>query len=113
MASDGFSALKEAFNKCMTARSFTPIADLKENAAYKIIKFERVTTQYGDTVLLTLEDLAANDDSQLSVYMPRRYNEVISDEMIVSYNTEGQQQSLHLIRRAAVRGNKHTPLEIC
>ena len=97
----------------MSARSYTPISDLKENAAYKILKFERVSTQYGDTVLLVLEDLAANDDSRLSVYMPRRYNDVISDEMIDSYNTEGQQQSLHLIRRAPVRGNKHTPLEIC
>ena len=114
MASDTVTAsLKDAFNKCVPTRSYTPIADLKENAAYKILKFERVTTKYGDTVLVTLEDLA--DDSLLTVYMPRRYNEVVSDQMMESYNNnsdEHQQQQLHLTRRAPVKGSRYTPLEI-
>ena len=80
---------------------------------YKILKLERVATPYGETILISLEGLTG-DEAVLTVYMPRRYNEAISDDMITGYNNGACEERLHLVRRAVgSANNKHTRLELC
>src|SRR5436190_22634000 len=103
-------SLKDAFNQCVPKFSYTRIADLQENTPYTIVKFERVSTPYGQTVLVTMEG-QAGDDPLIHVFLPRRYNEVLTDQMINNYNTVAANGNgggvggfLHLIRRSAAKG---------
>lgn len=101
--------LKTALNSCRATASYTKISDLREESGYRIVKFERVSTPYGETVMAVLEGLVG-DDYYLRVYLPRRFNETLTDRMIDHYNT-GLGDRLHLVRRCAAAGSKYTPLE--
>jgi len=101
--------MKNLLNSCQSAGSYTRISDLREDSGYRIVKFERVTTPYGETVMAVLEGLVG-DDSFLRVYLPRRFNEVLTDRQIEQYNA-GFGGGLHLVKRCAMAGSKYTPLE--
>ena len=101
-------SLKQVFNECTSG--YTKIEDLQIDRQYRILEFERVSTQYGSAIMLHLEGLIV--EGVLTVYLPRRYNAVISDEMMAAYNNEDNQQRLHLVRRPALGESKYSPLEI-
>lgn len=101
--------LKTILNNCKSSTPYTKIGDLRENCPYKIVKFEKVNTPYGETVMAMLEG-QDGDDFYLRVYLPRRFNETISDRTIDSYNAGGGDR-LHLVKRTAPTGSKMTPLE--
>jgi hypothetical protein len=106
----GNGDIKNILNTCRSnTGSYTKITELREDCPYRIAKLERVTTTYGETVMVILEGLVG-DDYYLRVYLPRRYNEVLTDRTIEDYNA-GYGDRLHLVRRSAVAGSKFTPLE--
>ena len=100
-------SLKQVFNECTSG--YTKIADLEIDRKYRILEFERVSTQYGSAIMLHLEGFMG--EGELTVYLPRRYNAVISDEMMAEYN-DGENQRLHLVKRPATGESKYSPLEI-
>lgn len=101
--------LRSVLNSCQPATPYTKIADLREECRYRIAQLERVTTPYGETVMAVLEG-QAGEDFYLRVYLPRRYSEVITNDVIEQYNA-GYGDRLYLVRRAAAPGSKFTPLE--
>lgn len=101
--------LKSALNARRSSATYTRITDLREESGYRIVRFERVTTPYGDTVIVTVEGLDG-DDMYLRIYLPRRFNDALSDRMIEQYNG-GLGDRLHLVRRHSAAGSKYTPLE--
>lgn len=85
--------LKEQLNCCRSPQ-FIRIADLRPGIPYKVIRFEKTTTRYGETVAVTLEGLVG-DDFYLRVYLPQRYMASLNDVIISSYNNgEGERLSL-------------------
>ena len=99
--------LKKAFNDCKSQLSYTPIADLQSEVNYKILKLERVTTPYGQTVKAVLEDEINKDSGEvINVYLPRRYNSAITDSMMEKFNGDGV--TIHLVKHAAAPGSLHT-----
>ncbi|TLY45246.1 MAG: hypothetical protein E6K54_08885 [Gammaproteobacteria bacterium] len=105
--------LKKAFNDCKSQLSYTPIADLQSEVNYKILKLERVTTPYGQTVKAVLEDEINKDSGEvINVYLPRRYNSAITDSMMEKFNGGDGGVAIHLVKRAAAPGSTYAPLEI-
>jgi hypothetical protein len=103
---------KTSLNSCSNKshQQHTKISDLREDIPYRINKFQRVNTPYGESVISTLEG-HPGDDFFLRVFLPRRYNEVISDRFIEAYNS-GEMESIQLIKRCALQSNSNiTPLE--
>ena len=100
--------LKRALNVCKsTTLSYTRIADLREEHRYPIMAFEQVTSPYGETMVVILED----DPYYLNVYLPRRYNQVLSVPIMNRYNA-GLEDRIHLVKHhAPPGGNGATPLE--
>lgn len=100
--------LKRALNACKsTTLSYTRIADLREEHRYPIMAFEQVTSPYGETMVVILED----DPYYLNVYLPRRYNQVLSVPIMNRYNA-GLEERVHLVKHRAPPGNSGTsPLE--
>lgn len=109
-ATAGLKDLKSALNSCKSANSYTRISDLREDCPYRINKFERTTTVYGETVVVTLEG-QVGDDYFMRVYLPRRFNVTLTDKIIDQYNA-GVGDRLHLIRRSPQTPNSNVhPLE--
>lgn len=101
--------LKSVLNNCKPTTAYTKISELREECPYKIVKFERVTTQYGETITAILEG-QQGEDLHLRVYLPKRFNEALSDRQIEAYNS-GRRDILHLVKKTAPAGSKLTPLE--
>jgi hypothetical protein len=101
--------IKSVLNSCKPNTPYTKIVDLREDSPYNVLRFERVTTPYGETVMVVLEG-HEGEDHYLRVYLPRRFNEVLSDHLINSYNF-GPHDIIRLIKRSTVPGSKITPLE--
>lgn len=101
--------LKSVLNSCKPNTPYTKIGDLREECPYRVIKFERVTTPYGETVMVVLEG-HTGEDLYLRVYLPRRFNEALSDHLIDSYN-QGHGDVLSLVKRCTAPGSKNTPLD--
>ena len=109
--SDAVEVMKSSMNKCVAGSKYTKLANLRDNIAYCVTSFERVTTPYGETVMVTLNGLAdLGDDTQLRVYLPRRYNDIILDDFITTYN-KGTTTSMRMVKRPSPNGSKYTPLE--
>lgn len=102
--------LKTVLNNCKSSAQYTKISDLREDNPYKIVKFERVNTQYGITVMVTLEG-QLGDESYLRVYLPKRFSDMLKDNTIENYNA-GVGDLIHLVKRSATTsGSSATPLE--
>lgn len=101
--------LKSVLNNCKPNTPYTKIGDLREECPYRLVKFERVPTPYGETVMVILEG-HTGEDLYLRVYLPRRFNDALSDHLIDSYN-QHLGDVLHLIKKKTAPGTKVTPLE--
>ena len=53
--------------------------------AYPIVHAERITTRYGQSVLVAIMD---SPSSSVKVFLPRRYGDVVSDEDLEAINTQ-------------------------
>lgn len=101
--------LKTVLNNCKPSTPYTRISELREECPYKVSRLERVNTPYGETVVTVLEG-QAGEDLYLRVYLPKRFNEALSDRLIDTYNA-GHGDVMRLVRRCAATGSKITPLE--
>lgn len=102
--------LKTALNNCKSdSPLYTRLADLREECGYLITAMERVTTPFGETIIVILEG-QVGDDFFLRVYLPRRFNQVMSDIDIERYNS-GFGERLRLVKHSPKPGTKFTPLE--
>jgi len=75
-------ALAQRFNEVTT--DITHISELDVNMKYPIEQADRITTRFGDTVLLSIRDTAA--DRLHKVFLPQRYGAAFKDEDIQSIN---------------------------
>ena len=62
----------------------THISELDVNVKYPIERADRLTTRYGETVLLSIRDTAA--DRLHKVFLPQRYGATFKDEDIQPIN---------------------------
>lgn len=100
------STLKDQLNACKSGQ-YTRIADLREDTKYLVLSMERATTPFGETVVLALEG-HLGEDTELRVYLPRRFNDVLPEERTIAYNS-GLGARLFLVRRKTI--GKYSPLE--
>ena len=75
-------AFATRFNEVTT--DITHISELDVNMKYPIERADRITTRYGETVLLSIRDTAA--DRLHKVFLPQRYGAAFKDEDIQSVN---------------------------
>jgi len=75
-------ALAQRFNEVTT--DITHISELDVNMKYPIERADWITTRFGDTVLLSIRDTAA--DRLHKVFLPQRYGAAFKDEDIQSIN---------------------------
>jgi hypothetical protein len=68
------------------------IRSLEIGRQYPIVFAERVTTRFGSTVLVVIQDSPA---STVRLFRPRRYATIVSSEDIAQINTQGV--NLHLV----------------
>jgi hypothetical protein len=68
------------------------ISSLETGRQYPIVFAERVTTRFGSTVLMVIQD---SPKSTVKVFLPRRYATVVSSEDIAQINAQGV--NLHLV----------------
>jgi len=67
-------ALAQRFNEVTT--DITHISELEVFRAYSIERADKVTTRYGDTVLLAIRD---GEDRLLKLFLPQRYGAAFKD----------------------------------
>jgi len=65
---------------------------------YTVLYARRLTTQFGPTVLLTLQ---AEDNINIKIYLPRRYAEGF-DDLDIEYINEGNKNKLIFKGRSGV-----------
>jgi hypothetical protein len=88
-----YADLKDQLNSCR-APQYTRVADLRPGIPYRIVKFDKCCTRFGDTVAAILEGLVG-DDYFLRVYLPQRFLRTLTDAVIEHYNSaEGTRLSL-------------------
>ena len=75
-------AFAARFNEVTT--DITRISELEVNIKYPIERADRITTRYGETVLLSIRDTAA--DRLHKMFLPQRYGAAFKDEDIRSIN---------------------------
>ena len=79
--------LRTVLNACKyNSISYTRLADLYEECGYLITNIEIVTATFGKVVVATLEG-HVGDDFYLRVYLPRRFNQVLTADRIERYNS--------------------------
>ena len=62
----------------------THISSLEENRKYPIERADRVRTQFGEAILLSIRDVAA--DRLCKVFLSQRYTAVFKDDDVLSIN---------------------------
>lgn len=105
--------LKSVLNSCKPRTQYTKISDLHEECPYTIAQFQRVHTPYGESIMTVLEG-QAGEDLYVRVYLPKRYNEMLSDDMINSYNAGYAGRTgtvIHLLKKRSRDGSTVSPLE--
>lgn len=93
--------LKAQLNNCR-APQYTRVSDLRPGIPYRIVKFDKATTRYGETITATLEGLVG-DDYFMRVYLPQRFLRALSDAVIENYNS-GEGERLCLQYRGGTSG---------
>ena len=81
--------------------------ELDVGRKYSITKAQRFETKYGESVLLTILD---DDEKSVSVFLPKRYTAVITDEHIRMINSK--RAKLDLIYKGTCEKTKAYKLEI-
>ena len=62
----------------------THIISLEENRKYPIEQADRVKTRFGETILLSIRDVAV--DRLCKVYLPQRYTAVFNEDDVLAIN---------------------------
>jgi hypothetical protein len=75
-------ALAQKFNEVTC--DITHISSLDVNRKYPIEHAERVTTRFGETILLSIRDVA--EDRLCKVFLPQRYTAVFKDDDVHAIN---------------------------
>ena len=74
-------AFAQRFNEVTS--DVTHISELEVFRAYPIERADRVTTRFGDTILLAIRD---SDDRLLKVLLPQRYGAAFKDDDLQAIN---------------------------
>ena len=69
--------------RLVASRPIVQIHTLNVDRPYPILYARRTTTQFGPTVLLTLQ---AEENINVKIYLPRRYAEAFDDQDIEDIN---------------------------
>jgi len=75
-------ALAKRFNEVTC--DITHISSLEENQKYPIEQAHRVKTRFGEAILLSIRDVAA--DRLCKVFLPQRYTAVFKDDDVLAIN---------------------------
>jgi len=75
-------ALAKRFNEVTC--DITHISSLEENLRYPIERADRVKTRFGEAILLSIRDVAA--DRLCKVFLPQRYTAVFKDDDVLAIN---------------------------
>jgi len=70
---------------------------LRQNRPYPVLFARRMSTQYGSTVLLTLQ---AEEKVKVKIYLPKRYADVIENDHIEEINTGRKNYKLLYVGKA-------------
>lgn len=70
-------------NACQ-APKYTKIEELRHEHPYRIVELQKVVTKFGPSVTATLEEDPCGN--LLKLYLPCRYNKVLTDVMITNFN---------------------------
>ena len=76
--------LDRKFEIASSCRSVS-LGSLKPDRAYPIVHAERINTRYGQSVLVAIVD---SPSSSVKVFLPRRYDDVLSDEDLEAINSQ-------------------------
>ncbi len=93
--------LKMRLNDC-SAPQYTRISDLRPEIPYQVLQFSKAHTRYGETVSAVLEGIVGGNVF-LSVYLPKRYLQVLSESTMDSYN-RGEGERISLVYRGHGKG---------
>ena len=75
-------AFAQRFNELTC--DITHISSLEENRKYPIEHADRVTTRFGETILLSIRDVAA--DRLCKAFLPPHYTAVFKDDDVLAIN---------------------------
>jgi hypothetical protein len=75
-------AFAQRFNEVTC--DITHISSLEANRKYPIEHADRVTTRFGETILLSIRDVA--EDRLCKVFLPQRYTAVFKDDDVLAIN---------------------------
>jgi hypothetical protein len=76
--------LDRKFEIATSCRSVS-LWSLEPDRAYPIVHAERINTRYGQSVLVAIVD---SPSSSVKVFLPRRYDDVLSDEDLEAINSQ-------------------------
>jgi len=77
-------AFAQRFNE--VSRDITHISELAVHKAYPIERADRVTTRFGDTILLGIRDLDTPDKRLYKMFLPQRYSTAFKDDDLQAIN---------------------------
>ena len=75
----------------------------ESDRAYPIVHAERITTRYGQSVLVAIMD---SPSSTMKIFLPRRYGDVVSDEDLEAINSQ-RVALLLMYKRTCPRSNSY------
>jgi len=100
--------LDRKFEIATSCRSVS-LGSLEPDRAYPIVHAKRVTTRYGQSVLVAIMD---STSSSMKVFLPRRYGDVVSDEDLEAIKTSTQRVALLLIYKGTCPRSNSYILEL-
>ena len=82
------AAFAQRFNEVTS--DITHISELVVNRKYPIERADKVTTRFGDTILVSIRDRDTPDQPQYKVFLPQRYASAFKDEDVRPLTMERQ-----------------------
>lgn len=95
------SVLKQ-LNSC-APKQWVKLSELSTDRKYKILHFEKISTKFGDSIMVFL------DDYQNPVILPQRFNKVISN--LDEINDKIKAENLYMVTKPAVGEKNYIPVE--
>ena len=77
-------AFAQRFNEVTT--DITHISELAVHKACPVERADMVTTRFGDTILLGIQDLDTHDERLYKVFLPQRYSTAFKDDDLRAIN---------------------------
>ena len=78
------AAFAQSFNDVIS--DITHISELVVYRKYPIEQADKVTTRFGDTILVSIRDRDTPDQPQYNVFLPHRYASAFKDEDVQAIN---------------------------